>query len=284
MPANERALSIAYNTVDEHYFSTMQIPFVSGRAFDQNDTTSSRLVAIVNEAMARQYWPKRSAIGGRVKVGGQTLEVIGIAKDIKYRDIAEARRPFLYLPFSQQYRSRMTLHVETSGDPASMAAPVLAEIRRLDSGQPVQEVQTLQHFFEEGALFGNRLIMQLVTVIGLLGLLLAIAGQYGVVSYSVSRQTREIGIRMAVGAGAGDVGRMVLRQGMLLTLAGLLIGGGLAALASSAVATLLVGVSALDPVVYVLIGLLLCAVSLLACYVPARRASRIDPLQALRQE
>jgi predicted permease len=284
MPANERALSIAYNTVDEHYFSTMQIPLVSGRAFDQNDTTSSRLVAIVNEAMARQYWPKRSAIGGRVKVGGQTLEVIGIAKDIKYRDIAEARRPFLYLPFSQQYRSRMTLHVETSGDPASMAAPVLAEIRRLDSGQPVQEVQTLQHFFEEGALFGNRLIMQLVTVIGLLGLLLAIAGQYGVVSYSVSRQTREIGIRMAVGAGAGDVGRMVLRQGMLLTLAGLLIGGGLAALASSAVATLLVGVSALDPVVYVLIGLLLCTVSLLACYVPARRASRIDPLQALRQE
>ncbi len=284
MPANQRNISIGTNTVDEQYFATMQIPLAGGRVFDRRDTPSSAPVVIINETMANQYWPRRSAIGGRVRIGEQTLEVVGIAKDIKYRDVAEQPVPFIYLPFSQQYRSRMTLHIETSGEPALMAAPVMAEIRRLDPDQPVQEVQTLQHFFEEGALFGNRLITRLVTAIGLLGLLLAIAGQYGVMSYSVSLRAREIGIRMAVGADAGDVGRMVLRQGMLMTLSGVVIGMLLAALASTAVATQLVGVSARDPVVYIGVSFLLAGVSLLACYVPARRASRIDPLLALRQE
>jgi predicted permease len=262
----------------------MQIPVVSGRKFQSSDTQSSVPVAIVNEAMAQTYWPKRSAIGGRIQMGKQTLQVIGIAKNIKYRDLSEHPLPFLYLPFSQQYEALMTLHVETAVDPATLAGPVLAEVRKLDAATPVQDVQTMQHFFQEGALFGNRLITQVVTVIGLFGLLLAITGLYGVIAYSVSRRTREIGIRMAIGADPGSVARLVLRQGMKLTAIGGAIGLVLSLLASQVLGSLLVGVSARDPEVYVAVPLLLAAISLLACYIPARRAARIDPLLALRQD
>jgi predicted permease len=284
MPRGQQSLSILADSVDEHYFSVMQIPVVSGRKFQSSDTQSSVPVAIVNEAMAQTYWPKRSPIGGRIQMGKQTLQVVGIAKNIKYRDLSEHPLPFLYLPFSQQYESLMTLHVETAVDPTTLAGPVLAEVRRLDAATPVQDVQTMQHFFQEGALFGNRLITQVVTVIGLFGLLLAITGLYGVIAYSVSRRTREIGIRMAIGADPGSVARLVLRQGMKLTAIGGAIGLVLSLLASQVLGSLLVGVSARDPEVYVAVPLLLAAISLLACYIPARRAARIDPLLALRQD
>lgn len=234
--------------------------------------------------MAQAYWPKRSPIGGRIQMGKQTLQVVGVAKNIKYRDLSEHPLPFLYLPLSQQYESLMTLHVETAVDPATLAGPVLAEIRSVDAAAPVQDVQTMQHFFREGALFGNRLITQVVTVIGLFGLLLAITGLYGVIAYSVSRRTREIGIRMAIGADPGAVARLVLRQGMRLTAIGAAIGLVLSLAASQLLSSMLVGVSARDPEVYIVVPLTLAAISLLACYVPARRAARIDPLRALRQD
>jgi predicted permease len=284
MPRDQQSLSILVDSVDEHYFNVMQIPVVAGRKFQSSDTQSSVPVAIVNEAMAQTYWPKRSAIGGRIQMGKQTLQVVGIAKNIKYRDLSEHPLPFLYLPFSQQYESLMTLHVETAVDPTTLAGPVLAEVRRLDAATPVQDVQTMQHFFREGALFGNRLVTQVVTVIGLFGLLLAITGLYGVIAYSVSRRTREIGIRMAIGADPCSVAWLVLRQGMKLTAIGGAIGLVLSLLASQVLGSLLVGVSARDPEVYVAVPLLLAAISLLACYVPARRAARIDPLLALRQD
>jgi len=284
MQRDQQSLSVLVNPVDEHYFNVMQIPIVSGRKFESSDTQSSIPVAIVNEAMAQTYWPKRNAIGGRIQMGKQTLQVVGIAKNIKYRDLSERPQPFLYLPFAQQYESLMTLHVETSVDPATLASPVLSEIRKLDAGTPVQDVQTLQHFFHEGALFGNRLITQVVAAIGLFGLLLAIIGLYGVIAYSVSRRTREIGIRMAIGADPGSVARLVLRQGMKLTGIGAAIGLALSLLASQLLGSLLVDVSARDPEVYVAVPLLLTAIALLACYVPARRAARIDPLLALRQD
>jgi putative ABC transport system permease protein len=142
----------------------------------------------------------------------------------------------------------------------------------------------LQHFFQEGALFGSRLVTQVVAVIGLFGLLLAITGLYGVIAYSVSRRTREIGIRMAIGADPGSVARLVLRQGMLLTAIGAAIGMTLSLLASQVLGSLLVGVSARDPGVYIVVPLVLASISLLACYIPARRAARIDPLLALRQD
>jgi macrolide transport system ATP-binding/permease protein len=284
MAKGQQSLSVLSNQVDEQYFNVMQIPLVIGRKFQSSDTPASIPVAIVNEAMAQAYWPKRSPIGGRIQMGNQTLQVVGVAKNIKYRDLSEQPLPFLYLPFSQQYESFMTLHVETAVDPATLAGPVLAEIRRLDAGTPVQDVQTMQHFFREGALFGNRLITQVVTAIGLFGLLLAISGLYGVIAYSVSRRTREIGIRMAIGADPGSVARLVLRQGMKLTGIGAAIGLVLSLATSQLLSSLLVGVSARDPEVYIVVPLTLAAISLLACYIPARRAARIDPLLALRQD
>jgi predicted permease len=284
MTRDQQSLSILADSVDANYFNIMQIPVVAGRKFENGDTPSSIPVAIVNEAMAQTYWPKRSAIGGRIQMGKQSLQVVGVAKNIKYRDLSERPQPFLYLPFSQQYESLMTLHVETTVDPANLAAPVLAEIRRLDPATPVQDVQTMQHFFREGALFGNRLLTQVVATTGLFGLLLAITGLYGVIAYSVSRRTREIGIRMAIGADPGSVARLVLRQGMKLTGIGAAIGLALSLLVSQLLASLLVGVSTRDPEVYVAVPLVLGAISFLACYVPARRAARIDPLLALRQD
>ncbi len=284
MPRDQQGLSISFNTMDEHYFNTMQIPLVRGRAFDRRDQASSPAVAIVNETMARRYWPKGSAIGGRIRVGERTTEVVGIAKDIKYREISEPPMPFLYLPFSQEYEAHMTLQVETAGDPASMAAPVIAEIRRLDPDQPVSEVQTIHHYFEEGALFVNRLIAQSITSIGLFGLLLATIGLYGVIAYSVSRRTREIGIRIAIGASRGDVLRLVMRQGAILILTGAVIGEGLALLAAPVLQSQLVGVAPRDVSVFLTVTALLCGVGLLACYIPARRAARVEPLVALRDE
>jgi macrolide transport system ATP-binding/permease protein len=284
MPRDQQALSIPSNIVDEQYFATMQIPLESGRPFGRRDAASAPAVAIVNETMARRYWPNRNAVGGRIRVGDQTLEVVGIAKDIKYREISEQPMPFLYLPFSQQYESRMALHVEATGDPAALAQPVIGEIRRLDPDQPVSEVGTLHRFFEQGALLVNRLIMQLVTTIGLFGLLLATIGLYGVIAYSVSRRTREIGIRMAIGAGRRDVLRLVLRQGAVLSLTGVALGLGLALSAAPVLQSQLVGVSPRDLSVFLAVPLLLAGVSLLACYVPARRAAGVEPLTALREE
>jgi predicted permease len=280
----QRNLSVLLDSIDEHYLSLMQIPVLHGRNFEASDTASSTPVAIVNEAMAKTYWPKRDAIGGRIQLGKQTLQVVGIARNIKYRDLSEHDVAFLYVPLAQQYSSFMTLHVETAVDPASMAGAVTAEIHRLDPGTPVQDVQTFDHFFRDIALFGNRLVTQVVTVIGLFGLLLAITGLYGVIAYSVSRRTREIGIRVAIGAAPRSVAAMVLRQGLLLTVIGIAIGLVLSLLASQLFGSLLVGVSAQDPAVYLAVPLILAAISMAACYLPARRAARIDPLLALRQD
>jgi macrolide transport system ATP-binding/permease protein len=285
MPPSQRSVTVTSNIVSDQYFSLMHISIVAGRAFDTRDLAMSPHVAVVNEAMAQKYWPKRTAIGGRFRLEGkETVEVVGIAKTIKYRDASEPPLPFLYLPLSQQYSSFMTMHIETVGDPAAMAPPVLAQITQIDRAMPVSDVQTLEHFFKEGALFGNRLIMQVVVAIGLFGLLLAVTGLYGVIAYSVSRRTREIGIRMAIGAEPSGISSLVVKQGLRLTLIGTVIGLLLALGASQVLASQLAGTSPFDPFVYFAGAVVLAGVSLLACYVPARRAARVDPLVALRQD
>jgi macrolide transport system ATP-binding/permease protein len=281
---DQQGFHLSFNTIDENYFATMQIPLVGGRNFDRRDSATAPEVVMINQTMAQRFWPNRSAIGGRIHIEGKVLQVIGIVKNMKYNDVAEPSTPFFFLPFSQHYTPPMTLHIETAGDPAAFAAPVMAEVRRLDPEQPIHEVMTLHHFFKEGALFANRLIAQLVTTIGLLGLLLATIGLYGVIAYSVSRRTREIGIRMAIGADRSEVLRLVLRQGASLTMIGVVVGSGLALVLSPVLQGQLVGVNPRDPMVFLAVPLLLSAVSLLACYVPARRAARTHPLNALRQE
>jgi predicted permease len=284
MPRDQQGFGVAVNTIDENYLATMQIPLVAGRNFDSHDTASALPVAIVNQTTAQRFWPKRSALGGRFRCDRKTLQVIGIARDMKYNDVSEEPMPFLFLPFSQHYTSTMTLHVETAGDPASLSAPVMAEIRRLDPEQPVEEVGTLERFFKEGALFSDRLIAQLVTATGVFGSVLAAIGLYGVIAYSVSRRTREIGIRVAIGADRAEVLRVFLRQGAKFTAIGVGIGLTLAFALSPVIGSQLVDHNPRDPLVFVTVPVLLTAVSLLASLIPARRAARIDPLSALRHE
>ena len=285
MRKDQDSVIIDFNPVTEGYFQTMRLPLVEGREFNTHDTESSVPVAIVNQAMADQYWPGRNALGGVILLNGKRLQVVGISRNAQLRELSGAPvKPFVHLPFNQFYGSQMTLHVETEGESAHLTAPVLAEIRRLDAALPVAEIRTIEDFFREGAMFFNRLVMQLIVTIGAMGLLLSIIGLYGVIAYSVSRRTKEIGIRMAIGADRATVLRSVLLEGLGLAGFGIAIGLLAAMGASGVLSTFLVHVGARDVSVFLAIPLLLIAASLGATYFPARRAAQVDPLIALRNE
>jgi predicted permease len=280
-------LSIGSSIVGAGYFDTLGIPILRGRAFTEQDHETSPRVAIVNEAMARKYWPTRDPIGATITLTATPpvkAQIVGIARTSKLRDIGEAPLPFLYLPFEQKQQTAMVLFVETAGDPAPLAAAVRAEVRAFDPNQPIQDVRTMASHFEQQALFGVRLIAEVIGAVGVVGLALSVLGLYGVVAYSVSQRTREIGIRMAIGASERRVLGMVLREGMTLTAIGAAIGAALAVALSTAVGGLLNGVNPRDPAVYAAALAALVSVTLVAAYVPARRAANVDPQHALRCE
>ena len=273
--------------VDDRYFPLMETRIVQGRAFNERDTASSPRVAIVNETLVARAWPNRNPIGQRVRLDGPNgpmVEVIGVAKQGKYTYWAEPPQSAVWTPFSQEYNSQMKVMVRTEGDPTAMAAMVRENVRALDADIPIVNLTTMANFYEDRAMFGPRLIAQMVTTIGLVGLLLAIIGLYGVVAYAVSRRTREIGIRMAIGARPANVLRMVLGQGLTFTAIGIVIGIAIALSTSRFLEILLVGVSPHDPSILIGVPAILAAVMLAACWLPARRASRVDPIRTLRQD
>ena len=272
--------------VDDHYFPVMETRIVRGRAFNERDTISSPRVAIVNETLAGRAWPNRDPIGQRLRLGanGPLLEVAGVAKDGKYLYWAEPRQAAVWVPSAQEYNSQMKVLVRTEGDPAAMAAAVRENVRALDADMPVVNMNTMAGFFEARAMLGPRLIAQMVTAIGLVGLLLAVIGLYGVVAYAVGRRTREIGIRMAIGARPVDVLGMVLSQGLTFTLIGIAVGLGLALSANRFLQNFVVGVSPHDPLILIGVPAILAAVMLAACWLPARKASRVDPVTVLREQ
>ncbi len=285
-PGQENVSSLAA-VVDEHYFGTMRTEIVRGRAFIADDRDGSRLVAIVNEEFAKRYWPDQEPLGKRIRLINRdsTLEVVGLAKTEKYAFIAEPPTPFLYLPFAQHQRTQMSLLVETANADASpLAEPMREVVRSLNVSQPISSLRTFASFYRQDAIAPPLLVMRTTATMGLLGLTLALVGLYGLVAYSVARRTREIGIRMAIGAGRSDVMMLVLRQGLMLSLVGVLVGG----IASLAVARLLIagtsGLGAPNPATYVIVPVMLIVLTVLASYFPARRASRVDPLRALRYE
>jgi len=288
LPQGQENVPVFSAVVDENYFGTMKTEIVRGRAFTADDKDGSRRVAIVNEEFAKTYWPNQDPIGKRVRLHdsqGPWLEVVGLTKTGKYLFIGETPMRFLYLPFTQHERTAMSLLVETTnGDAAQLAAPLRDVVRDLDENQPVFNVRTFSSFYEQRAIAVPLRILQMVGTMGLLGLTLALIGLYGLVAYSVARRTREIGIRMAIGAGRSDVLKMVLRQGLMLSTAGILVGG----VASVAVAPLLtaglVGLGTPSPATYVIVPAALICLTMAASYFPARRASLADPLQALRYE
>jgi predicted permease len=286
-PKGQESATEFGEAIDENYFTTMHVQIVRGRAFTASDKAGTRPVAIVNEAFAAQYWPNQDAIGKRVRIKdsqGPLAEVVGVAKTARYLFIAEPPTPYIYLPYTQQPASGMTVLVETYDDPAGIAAPLREVVRSLDANVPIYNARTLANFYQMRAISVMLLILELVSSMGLLGLALALVGLYGLISYSVSRRTQEIGIRMALGANRGNVVTMVLRQGCLLAVLGICIGFVASLGVRGILSRGLIGLGSSNPAVLVIVPAALLVVTIAACYVPAHRASHVDPIRALRYE
>jgi predicted permease len=285
-PAPDRMLRADYNVVTPDWFRTMGIPVVAGRDFTAQDKADAPGVVIVNEAMARRFWPERNPVGQRFEVGEnqrRAVEIIGVARNSKHRMPDEEARPVMYIPLSQQYEGQMILNLRSAVEPLGQVAAVRGVTRRLDPNLPLFEIKTMAQRAKE-SFWPTRTMSNLVGVFGAIALLLACAGLYGVLSYAVTQRTREIGLRLALGARTGDVLRLIIRQGLRLALGGVAIGLITAFGLTRVLAGFLHGVSATDALTFALIPALLIAVALLACYLPARRATKVDPLAAIRRE
>ena len=240
---------------------------------------------IINQAMAARFWGDQDPIGKRLKLFGDQdfRQVVGVVADSKYNSLTEPRRPFMFIPLLQEYSPNFNLHVRTSSEPRGMVSALRGEIQQIDPSLSVLNVQTLSERVRN-SLGNERTQATLYSSAGGLALLLAAVGLYGVMSYSVAQRTREIGIRMALGAGRGNVMGLVLKQGVTLVSIGAVLGLGVAFGVTRLLASLLFGVSALDPLTFIATSAVLLVVALLASYVPARRATKVDPIIALRFE
>jgi predicted permease len=285
-PKGKEDVSVMANDVGEGYFDTQGIPVLRGRSFLPSDTDTSPRVAIVNEEIARHYWPGQDAIGKRFRLDDHNsswVEVVGVAKTIKYIWIGEAPMEFVYFPQTQRPQPRMVLMAESFADPASLATPLREAVHALDANQPIYNVRTYDEFYHYRAVSTTNLIIEVIGAMGVMGMLLAMVGLYGLVAYAAGRRTREIGIRMAIGAQRSSVLRMVMRQGFVLALSGL--GAGLvASFGAEKVLHAMFNGTRTDFPTYFLVVPSLLAVTLLAGYIPARRASRVDPIKALHYE
>jgi len=277
------------DTVAPGYFDTLAIPILRGRQFAATDQPGSPPVAIVNETFAKHSWPNQDPLGKSLWLGCDekaprtVAQVAGVAKDAKYEELDETPRRFVYRPLAQNWVGFVALIVETSGSPADFVAPLREVLRGADSRLRVYEIQTLEQYASE-SLWKVRWQASLLATFGGLAMLLAAVGLYGVVAYTVAQRTREIGVRMAMGAKQADVLWMVLARGLRLTAIGIAVGWALSAAVMRMLSVLLYGLSPLDPVAFTLASLVWIATAMLASYLPARRAMRVDPMVALRWE
>ncbi len=272
------------NTVDTNYFQTTGIAIDRGREFTLIDEENSAPVAIVNEKMAHDYWPNGEPLGKRIQLPGekQMRQIVGIAKTVNYSTLGEPPQRCVYEPLTQNYSDSMTLYVRTRGDPRQILLPVQREVRAAAPQVTVNDARTGRTLVDN-VLFQARMGVGLLSVFGLLALGLASIGLYGIMAYSVSQRKREIGVRMALGAARQSVLRLILKQGMSVVLTGVLIGFVAALLVGRLLGRMLYGVSASDPISVVGAAFVLLVIALFACYLPARSASRVDPLVALRE-
>ena len=280
--------SVEYNMITPDYFDTLRIPVHRGRAFTEADDENAPKVSVINETMAKNLWPDQNPLGKRFSAksaAGPFVEVVGVVQDGKYRGVVETSAPHFYIPFSQSYLPLRTFHVRTSVPPESISMQVQSQIRALAPNLAISELQTMDQALQgvNGFLF-FRLGAQMTATMGLLGLVLAVVGVYSVASYAAVQRTQEIGIRMAIGATPGDILKMVLRQGVGIVGIGLLVGLAAAFAGTRVLADLFYGVKPSDPITYAAVATLLLAVALLACWIPARRATRVSPVIALRFE
>jgi putative ABC transport system permease protein len=287
-PRGQREPLAGYNAVSPDYFRTMQIPLIRGRGFLDSDDQSSQYVAVVNEVMAGQYWPNQDPIGRHFATTSDPahpIEVIGIVKNSRTQNLTGPFRPYFYRPFAQHYWLPATLQLRTALPAATAFHQAVDLIHSLAPAMPVFDMQTMTQALETlNGLLLYEVGAVLTLSLGILGLLLGVVGVYGVVSYTASQRTHEIGIRRALGADSPDILKMVFGQGLVIIGVGVALGVLLAAAISQLKRNLLVSVHPLDPLTYASASFLLALVALLACYIPARRAMRVDPIVALRYE
>jgi predicted permease len=283
VPQPHESMEVSRAIVGPDYLRTMRTPLLAGRDFTPQDTEKSQPVAIVNQEFADRYWPRQDAVGKKVSVYGQWFAVVGVARNGKYRRLVYAPEPVVFLPLFQDYCDLVIIHARVSRDPQAYAAAVERTVHELNADLPVFGVTTLKSSMQLGSIF-ERLAGTFAGAFGLLALILAAVGIYGVIAYTTRQRTHEIAIRIALGAERADVFWLVLGQGLLLTLTGLVAGIAVSLALTRYLKSVLFGVTATDLLTYAAVALLLCLVSLVACYIPARRATKVDPMVALRYE
>ena len=282
-PAKDEDMRHNYETVGPKYFQTMRIPLLRGRDFDERDQEGAPGVVIISETMAQRYWPRGDALGKRLKLTKGWLEIVGISEDVKLRSLKDAPQPFLYLPLLQDYRSNMILVARTASEPEKMFHAIQTEVAALDPEMPMFDTRTLEEHIGV-SLFLQRMAATLLSIFGVLALSLAALGLYGVMAYTVSQRTRELGIRISVGAKQWEILTLILEEGLMLSIIGMVAGVAIALAVTRLSAHLLYGVSAADPLTFAVVALLLLVVATAAAYFPALRATKVDPVIALRME
>jgi putative ABC transport system permease protein len=279
----DQAFDADFRRVNQHYLSTLRIPLLRGRNFTEQEVRQSAKVLLISELLVSEVFPNEDPLGKRLimVMADQPWEIIGVVGDIRHRALESQPFPAMYLP--TYATGRTNLVIRTQGDPTSITTAVRKEVQALDPDQPVADVKTMEQWVET-AVAGPRYRTLLLGLFALLALVLASTGIYGVMSYSVAQRTHEIGVRMALGARQLDVLKLVVRQGMGLVLIGVALGLVGAIALTRVMSSLLFGVGAKDPFTFAVVATLLSLVAFVACYIPARRASRVDPLVALRYE
>jgi macrolide transport system ATP-binding/permease protein len=290
----KKGLSCRFNLVGEDYFTTIGIPLLQGRAFHRNeiDNTNADAVVVLDQLAAERLWPGGKAVGQHIRLladgevkGSRDAEVVGIVGSVEEEVLGEGLQPHVYVPFGQEYQADMTIHLKTTAQGANFLESLRREVSAADSRLPVIELRTMRNHLEASFdLWVVRTAARMFSIFGSVALVLAMVGLYGLRAYTVARRTREIGIRLALGAKPGDAQRMILREGLVITSVGVVAGLGLSLLVGKVLASALYKVSGVDPVVFLCATTVMGGVSLLACYLPALRASRVDPMVALRYE
>src|SRR5204863_9435030 len=274
-------LNLSYLEVADAYFKTLRIPIVAGREFQRTDDENAVPVAIINETMAAKYWQGKDPIGQRLKLKDRWLQIVGVARNVHYENKLELPRAFFYVPTRQNFFVSNNLLIRTRESPGAIRAALAREVHALDVNlAPTAPWRVKEQVDRKG--YTHRLAVTLVAIFGGMALFLAAIGLYAVMSYSVSQTTRELGLRMALGASADDVLRLIFSRGLRLTTIGLIIGAIAALLLTRLMENLLYKVSPRDPIAFSSALVILILVTLLACFLPARRATRIDPVRALR--
>ena len=283
VPQLHESMNLDIADVSWDYLRTMQIPLTSGREFAISDTGKSQPVAMVNQEFVKRYWPNQLALGKRVRVNGKSYTIVGVSANFDTHDIGQKPKPFVYLPLFQDYSSQAAIHLRVAGNPLAYISAAEEAVHSMDADLPLSDVTTLE----------SRIILNTTTDriggafvggFGILALILAAVGVYGVLAYTTRQRTHEIGIRMALGAEPRSIFALVLRQGVILAILGIVIGLAASFVLTQGLASQLFGISPADPLTYIGVGALLLIVALVACYLPARRAMRTDPMVALRYE